>query len=148
MTPGDDAGRAPALAIMTALRWPAVLPAAACGGVLARLLAVSISHSASIYYADPGSMVARVIAEWAGGVAMGVAAVYLGAITAPSHRAVVAVALAGLVLVVAGVSLLAGVIVGNGWTLFGAIALISGAVATAGYLWLEDRSNAPSRRDR
>ncbi len=121
---------------IVALRWIAVLPAAAVAGYVAWLL-VNLLNRVTFFFQglDPNSLFNRAFIEAASGLAMGAATVYVGAKVAPFHRAVVVFLLAGLSILAAGFLLFPAIVARSGWAIYSAIwwAIGAGAVAWAVY---------------
>jgi hypothetical protein len=80
-------------------------------------------------YVDPDSWLARVFLEWIGSAIMGAAAVYIAVYVAPAHNRIVAVVMAGLILVVSGALLFAGFLARDYWAIFGTVCLNVGSIA-------------------
>ena len=109
-------------------RWIAFFPAAVGASWLAWFVTSGLQKlAAAMQGVNPESFFIRIAIEVVPYAVMGAAFVYSGAKIAPGYRKVVAYCLAGVVLVLSGISLFASFMVSDYWTLLDALALILGA---------------------
>jgi hypothetical protein len=122
----------PAGSLTVALRWMAVLPAAALAAWAAWIV-VNLLNRLTFFVQglNPDSLLSRAFIEGAAHADMGAAGVYAGAKVAPSHRKIVVFLLAGLIILGGGFALFPAILVRNGWAIYGAIWLVIGAGSVA-----------------
>lgn len=114
------------------LRWIGVLPAAIVGGVVAGMLS-NVINQLSLSWAgfNPEWWVSQIYTDAVANATLGAACIYAGARTAPSHKTTVALALSGLLLVFAGMTLFPTLMDRNWRGVYGTVVLIVAAGAMA-----------------
>lgn len=96
---------------VVALRWIAMLPAAALGGMLAWWLIVTLNRiSMPFAGVNPDSLLASIFILVSSSTVFGGAFVYIAAYVAPSHEKQVAMIFAGLLILLAGAALFASIL--------------------------------------
>ena len=116
--------------LIAGLRWIALLPGSViCAWAACLVLNILGRFSMSYVYVEADSLLAQFYFNTAGSAAMGVAFVYFGTQIAPSHRRATAFVLASIGLVFVGASILAGIMVSNGWAIWSAVCTGVGAGA-------------------
>jgi len=118
--------------LLTAVRWIGVIPVAVVGGVLAGMIA-NVLNQVSFSWSglNPESFISRIYTDGMANLVLGGVGIYLGARTAPAHKAKVALALSGLVLVVGGFVMFPTIAERNWWGVYGTAMLIAAAAVTA-----------------
>lgn len=114
------------------LRWIAVLPAAILAGIAAGVLS-NIINQLSLSWAgfNPEWWLSRAYTDAVANVMLGTGCIYAGARVAPSHKTTVALALAALLLVFAGMTLFPTLQDRNWRGVYGTVMLIAAAGAMA-----------------
>lgn len=116
-------------AFLNALRWLALLPAV----VVAAWYAIALGNRLSLLFAgyDPDSFFGRMTVEVMSHLALGGAAVYVGARVAPTQKETTAVVVAGLMLVLFGFLLFPALLTSDWWAVvsLASVAFGSGALA-------------------
>ena len=111
-----------------AARWLLTLPLAGVCSWVAWYLYDFVSRFSMVHVGvDPTSFTARVWLDGTSTAIMGYAFVYIGAVVVPSHKKKAALALGGLVLLLAGYSLVLNIPQSNYWALWDAVAVLIGA---------------------
>jgi hypothetical protein len=102
---GDSAGVNP---IIIVLRWIAFLPAAIVGAVVAHVASVFINRiTAPIAGVDPDGLFYQLSETLLSNTFLGLAFVYIAAYVVPSHKSVVAIVMAGLLVFGMGIMFVA-----------------------------------------
>ena len=118
--------------IVVGLRWLLVLPASAVGAYLAWLAVNFLNRLTFLFQGiNPNSLLSRLFIEAASSAAMGAAAVYAGAKTAPANRRPVVFVLAALTILAGGFLLFPAMIARDGWAIYSVAWLLLGAGSVA-----------------
>jgi hypothetical protein len=117
------------------VRWALMLPAAVLAGLAARLVTIWANRYAMF---GEVSIPGQVIERYAAGLILGATVVYVACAVAPSFKKVVAVGVAGLVLVVSGFFLFPSVLLGDGWAILELACLAVGSCAMAAAIFQGD----------
>lgn len=106
----------------TVLRWIMFLPCAAMASLLGWYV-VNILGRIPLYFVgfDAKSFIGQLYFNTAGHATMAVAFVYVGSKIAPSHSKTIAYALSGIWLLFSGFTLFTGIMMKNGWAIWGSI---------------------------
>ena len=104
------------------LRWVVFLPCAATASLIGWYL-VNILGRFGLYFVrfDMKSFISQLYFNTAGHAAMAIAFVYVGAKIAPYHNKAMAYILSGIWFLFSGFTLFTGIMVKNGWAIFGSI---------------------------
>ncbi len=112
------------------LRWVSVLPASLIAGVIAHSIWRLLHLVTAARYIPTDSWLNVIFMEVVSNLVMGFTIVYVAAYIAPRHKRVAAVSMAGLLLIISGVSLLATFLTGKYLTLISIVFLNVGSVVT------------------
>ena len=104
------------------LRWVVFLPCAVIASLLGWYI-VNILGRIGLFFVqfDPKSFVAQLYFNTAGHAAMAIAFVYAGSKIAPLHGKTVAYILSGVWFIFSGFTLFTGIMVKNGWAIWGSV---------------------------
>jgi len=104
------------------LRWVVFLPCAATASLLGWYL-VNILGRIGLYfvYFDTKSFFSQLYFNTAGSAAMAIAFVYIGSKLAPLHKKTVAYILSAVYFIFSGSTLFTGIMMKNGWAIYGSI---------------------------
>lgn len=115
----------PASRTAVIVRWLLVLPGSATGALIAYAVFVFIRWFVSLNpfsaFFAPGEFIGRLFFETASNSVLGLAAVHIGVLIAPSRKRQTSIALAVLYVLAAGGGLLASVVFRNWWAAYGAV---------------------------
>lgn len=104
------------------LRWIVFLPCAAIASMLGWYI-VNILGRFGLYFVkfDTESFISQLYFNTAGHAAMAIAFVYAGSKIAPLHRKTVAYILSAIYFIFSGLTLFTGIMMKNGWAIWGSI---------------------------
>jgi hypothetical protein len=140
--------------LLTVLRWIAVLPVAIVGGVLAGMLS-NVLNRFSFGWIGMSTQwwLPRIYIEGMANLIAAATAIYLGAVTAPSHSATVGLVLAGMLLIGEGYVLYPSIARQNWWSVYAGVTVIVAAILSAWWIhageapfaFEQDARRAPQR---